>query len=239
MIIVSLTTIPPRIKHLQATIDSLRNQSFPVDSVILHIPKHYHNYPDANEAEIAQLRYVQINRCETDYGPATKLLAMKDFTMRDEDYIIVVDDDRMYEQHMVRDFIRAHINSPSKVYSQACWDISALTNGEYSNGNILGGCCGFIIQRKDCPFQFLDMFNDLNHNDAKFYVDDVWLSGWITMNGIPVCGTPDPKPDAYRTKNDKICELVLRTDFPRTDSNTKCAKYFHDKYNFYLKKITI
>jgi hypothetical protein len=236
MIIVSLTTIPPRIKHLQSTINSLRNQSFPVDSIILHIPKHYHNYPDADELEIAQLKYVQINRCETDYGPATKLLAMKDFNMEEHDYIIVVDDDRMYEPDMVRDFIRSHINDPGKVYTQACWDISTLTNGEYSNGNILGGCCGFIIQRKDCPFRFMNMFTDLDHNDAKFYVDDVWLSGWIKMNGVQICGMPYNKPDAYRTKNDKICELLLRTDFPRTRSNTECAKYFHDKYNFYLKK---
>ena len=233
MIYISLTTIPPRLKYIQSTINSLLYQTVNPDKIILHIPHQYDNYDIPNEDEINALTGVTINRCK-DYGPATKLLAMSGIDLDIDDYIIVCDDDRMYEPNMIRDFIIKHKSNPGKVYSQARWDISDITNGSYSDGAIVGGCCGFIIQRKDCPFNFYDIFFELNSKDSKYYVDDVWLSGWITLNGIEILGMP-AKPDARRTKNDRICELVTRTDFPRTKSNTECAAWFHTHHNLYKK----
>jgi len=231
MIIVSLTTITPRLKFIQSTIDSLLNQSMQPDKIILHIPNEYHNYESPTEEQLASLKGVEIHRCK-DYGPATKLLAMNNFELDDEDYIIVCDDDRSYEPNMVLDFVLAQSANPGKVYSQALWDISDITAGAYSGGGILGGCCGFIIQRRDCPFHFPELFNGLDSKDAKFYVDDVWLSGWITLNGIDILGMPQ-KPEAHRTKNDRICELNERKDFPRLKSNTECAAWFHKYHNLY------
>jgi glycosyltransferase involved in cell wall biosynthesis len=233
MIYISLTTISPRLKFIQYTIDSLLNQTMKADKIILHIPTEYHNYDPADEKQLAALKGVEIHRCK-DYGPATKLLAMNDLNLDPEDYIIVCDDDRMYEPNMVKDFILAHKANPRKVYSQARWDISDITNNAYSGGGVLGGCCGFIIQRRDCPFHFPELFNGLDPKDAKYYVDDVWLSGWITLNGIEILGMPR-KPDAFRTANDRICELNERKDFPRLKSNTECAAWFYTVLNLYQK----
>jgi hypothetical protein len=235
MIYVSLTTIPPRLKYIQATINSLLYQNVKADKIFLHIPYTYNNYDFPNEQDIHALTGVTINRCK-DFGPATKLLDMNDLNLDPEDYIIVCDDDRMYDPNMIRDFIITHKSKPNKVYSQARWDISSITDGAYSDGGIVGGCCGFIIQRKDCPFHFPDLFTELNPKDSKYYVDDVWLSGWITLNGIDILGML-AKPDARRTQNDRICELVTRTDFPRTKSNTECAAWFHTHHNLFKKRI--
>tara|TARA_R110000868_G_scaffold410375_1_gene698219 strand:+ start:17 stop:724 length:708 start_codon:yes stop_codon:yes gene_type:complete len=234
MIYISLTTIPPRFKHIQSTIYSLLHQTVKADKIILHIPHTYHNYGIPNQDDIDTINGVEIHRCE-DYGPATKLLAMNDYDLKPDDYIIVCDDDRMYYPNLVRDFIIRHNTEPGNVYSQAKWDISDLTNGEYYGGNILGGCCGFIIQRKDCPFHFPELFSHLNPTDSKYYVDDVYLSGWLTINKINILGMPR-QPDAFRTKNDKICELFTRSDFPRTKSNTECAAWFYINHNLYQKK---
>jgi hypothetical protein len=233
MIYISLTTISPRLNLIQYTIDSLLNQSMQADKIILHIPSEYHNYGIANEKEVADLKGVEIHRCK-DYGPATKLLAMNDLVLDPGDYIIVCDDDRIYEANMVKDFVEAHQANPGKVYSQSLWDVGAITNNAYLGGSILGGCCGFIIQRRDCPFHFSELFTKLDPKDSKFYVDDVWLSGWITLNGIDIVGMPI-KPDASRTANDRICELVQRSDFPRLESNTDCAAWFHKYHHLYQK----
>lgn len=234
MIYISLTTITPRLQFIQSTIDSLLNQSMKADKIILHIPDIYHNYESPTEKQLANLKGVEIHRCY-DFGPATKLLAMSNYVLDGDDYIIVCDDDRMYEPDMVKDFILAHKENPGTVYSQARWDIFDITNGAYAGGGILGGCCGFIIQRKDCPFHFPEMKSGINPRDSKFYVDDVWLSGWITVNGIEIRGMPR-KPDARRTANDRICELNERTDFPRLKSNTECAAWFHKYHHLYQKK---
>lgn len=231
MFYISLTTITPRLQFIQSTIDSLLNQSMKPDKIILHIPDHYFNYESPTQEQLAKLKGVEINRCK-DYGPATKLLAMNDLDLEPDDYIIVCDDDRMYEPNMVLDFVLAHSANPRKVYSQARWDISDITNNAYSGGGILGGCCGFIIQRRDCPFQFPELFTEIHHKDPKFYVDDVWLSGWITLNGIDILRMPE-KTDAHRTQNDRICELNERKDFPRLKSNTECAAWFHKYHNLY------
>jgi hypothetical protein len=233
MIYISLTTIPPRLKYIQHTINSLLGQSVKADKIILHIPFHYNNYNVPDEKEINAIKGVWINRC-TDFGPATKLLAMNTFNLNDDDYIIVCDDDRFYEPNMVRDFLALHQSCPKNVYSQARWDVSDITNGEYNDGGILGGCCGFILQRKQCPFEFPGLFL-LDRKDPNYYVDDVWLSGWIILKGIDILGMPG-KPDAFRTQNDRICELAARTDFPRLKSNTDCAAWFHTHHNLFKKK---
>ena len=44
MIIVSLTTIPPRFKYLHNTINSILNQTITPDKIVLNIPIKYNNY---------------------------------------------------------------------------------------------------------------------------------------------------------------------------------------------------
>ena len=78
MIIVSLTTIPPRFNFLYLTINSIINQTVKPDKIIIHIPEKYNNFfyeklpvlPKDCEDSVN----IIINQKTKDYGPITKLL---------------------------------------------------------------------------------------------------------------------------------------------------------------------
>lgn len=91
MKIISLTTIPSRFAGLGPTLDSLAAQG--ADEVRLHIPRAYRRFPDWDGSLPTVPAGVQIIRCETDLGPATKILpAARDLRGQDAQ-ILFCDDD--------------------------------------------------------------------------------------------------------------------------------------------------
>ena len=76
MIYISLSTIPPRIKNLKESVNSLLNQTKKPDKIFINIPYKYKRFKEVvNEDDIPKFdnNLVEISRCE-DYGPGTKLL---------------------------------------------------------------------------------------------------------------------------------------------------------------------
>ena len=99
-IIVSLSTMPDRIDRLQPTLDSLLNQTRPPDEIVLAVPKF--SIRQKREYEIPRYLFeiprVRVLRCEKDWGPATKFIAVVQDELaasRDDTLIMVVDDDRI------------------------------------------------------------------------------------------------------------------------------------------------
>jgi len=251
MIIITLTTIPPRIENLHFTINSLFFQTVLADLIIINIPLEYNNYPNdfIIPQEYLNNKKIFINRCK-DYGPATKLLGISETevykNMKDDDIIIVVDDDRMYNNNMVKQFLTYRELYPDKVLTVAGWDINLLTKNilnysgkklprgieynEFGYIDILGGCCGFSITKKICPFNNDDIFN-LLPTDDKYYVDDIWFSGFFTINNIDICLMPNYiKYDETRSINTIISSLYNST---RNNKNVLCIQYFMEKYNIW------
>jgi hypothetical protein len=249
MIIVSLTTIPPRFHFLYITINSILSQSVLPDKIVVHIPKNYNNY--SNNYELPNFsdnpRVIINNDCK-DFGPATKLLGLHNYElfnkMSDDDIIIVVDDDREYNNHLIKNMLLFHQNHKNKVLTVAGWDIEVITNNKYTIPNkkkprgigfkkegycdLLGGCCGFLISKKNCPFNYEEIFS-LDKNDSKYYVDDMWFSGFITLNNIDIYLIPNSiYGDEKRHFNDSINPLA---DSTRENKNIKCIEFFRDKYN--------
>lgn len=91
MRVISLTTIPSRFSELGPTLESLLAQG--ADQVRLNIPVLYRRFPNWNGAIPKVPAGVSIIRCETDLGPATKVLpAAKDLRGQDAQ-ILFCDDD--------------------------------------------------------------------------------------------------------------------------------------------------
>lgn len=248
MIIVSLTTIPTRFQYLYITIDSILSQTIQPDIIVIHIPIKYNNYSyDSSMLPSFLSDKVIINYVE-DYGPATKLLGIRDFylydKMNDDDIIIVIDDDRLYNVNLIKNMLHYHTIYPDKVLTVAGWDVEALSRYKTQNkkqprgvefkkcGHIdfLGGCCGFLLNKKMCPFNYDELFQ-LNPNDDYYYVDDIWISGFLTLNGTDIYMIPNSIfCDELRHNNDKISPLFDNT---RNKKNTKCIKYFRDNHNIF------
>ena len=251
MIIVSLTTIPPRMPHLHVTLDSILSQTIIPDAIVINIPTKYNNYsndfsiPDT----ILNKERVIINRCQ-DYGPGTKLLGLYQTdiynTLVDTDIIVIVDDDRTYNQHLISNFIDYRKEFPDNVLTVAGWEINALTKNKlkYSSSkvprgiefrksgfiDILGGCCGFSLTKKQCPFNRQEIF-DLNPADISYYVDDIWFSGFITLNNCDIMLVPNSiQRDEQRNINNNISELASPD---RMNQNAKSIQYFIDNYKIW------
>jgi hypothetical protein len=244
-IIISLTSIPPRFAGLNQVITSLLSQTVKPDHIILNIPNTYSRFP----GEVMPVNLdpiVIINRLSKDYGPASKLLGLQELDLfhkiSDDSVIICVDDDRYYHCGMVEMFVRNV--AEKRAITIAGWDINTISNNmlsylylnmprgiEYvSPGyiDILGGCCGFALLKNDCPFADKTIFM-LNADDPKYYVDDVWISGFLTMNKISIYMIPG-YGDAQRLLNDSISPLYDNT---RTAKNIFCITYFRDNYNIW------
>jgi hypothetical protein len=139
-----------------------------------------------------------------------------------------------------------HKKHENKVLTVAGWDINTITNNKINYINkklprgveykecgyidILGGCCGFLITKNLCPFNNKEIFN-LYPTDDKYYVDDIWLSGFITLNNTDIYLIPNYiKSDEIRHINDAINPLC---DNQRTNKNIFCIQYFINNYNIW------
>ena len=116
-IIVSLSTMPGRISRLQPTLNSLLNQTRPPDEIVLAVPKF--SIRQQREYKIPgyllQIPKVRVLRCEKDWGPATKFIAVVRDELaasRNDTLIMVVDDDRIYPRDSIELYLHYHEQLP-------------------------------------------------------------------------------------------------------------------------------
>ncbi len=94
--VISLTSIPPRFPHLQLTLESLLKQG--ADEVRISVPKTYRRFPDWDGTLPSVPEGVRIVRCESDYGPATKVLSACLDLAGTNAQILFCDDDAIFRQ---------------------------------------------------------------------------------------------------------------------------------------------
>ena len=131
MLIVSLSSIPPRFDKLGPTLDCLLNQTAQIDRIILYIPNHYRRFPDWDGVLPDVPEGVEIHRVDGDLGPATKVLyAAREFRGQDVD-ILLCDDDRRYKPHWAQAFMDARADHPD-----ACIAIAGFEADRYGQSQM-------------------------------------------------------------------------------------------------------
>ena len=102
MIIVTLSSIPPRFPLIEPTLRSILDQTRPPEEIRLYIPKRYRRFPGWNGTLPDVPRGVTIHRCEEDLGPATKVLPAAMDLQQDDVRLLYCDDDRVYPRYWCR-----------------------------------------------------------------------------------------------------------------------------------------
>jgi hypothetical protein len=128
-VVVSLTTIPSRLPHIEATIKSLLDQTLPPAKIVLNVPDYSERERRGYDVppQLATLSVVEVHRCD-DLGPATKLIPTLR-RCRPDDLIVVVDDDRIYPRTFLADLAAAAGSMPDAVVSCSGWRVpSDLTD---------------------------------------------------------------------------------------------------------------
>jgi len=172
---VSLTSIPPRFSTLEKTIRSINGQIKKPQKIFLNIPLKYKRYPES-KYNISRLEKIfenlKIIRCE-DYGPGTKLLGSLGYLM-DYDYVILIDDDHIYNKDMIDIFNKEALKNLDRAYSFCVFNIEDCKVGQ--------GADGFLINTHFLK-DILYFFNKFVINNNKlFFNDDLWIS--IYLNKI-------------------------------------------------------
>lgn len=277
-IIVTLTTIPSRINYIQTTIDSILNQTLKPNKIELYIPKEYKKR-SLGKINLDELPVgCEIIFCENDYGPATKILpALKKYENQDV-ILIYCDDDRIYEKNWIKRLISQSKNYPNdcitdeganigwylfrgwesknrfkyrffRILSLGLWKLKVKQFSKEENlTDTAMGYGGILVKPKFFPAKVFDI------PDLLWTVDDIWLSGMMTKNGINIRITAHKvrsKEVTLQQNQKAIKDSALTTyvykGFNREDLNCLAIKYFIDNYkiwkeseklcNMYLKTI--
>lgn len=202
-VVVSLSTIPSRVKTLNTVLESLLNQTYPIDLIYINLPhwskRERCEYPLPEKVDPNRIR---ILRCE-DYGPITKLYPVLAQETDPETLIITVDDDCNYSSDRIETLVRW-----AKEFPDAAIGGAGITVGRWHNYlgyvrntsvltpvSILEGYSGCAYRRKFFQDDLID------YSDAPkeaFYHDDFWISGSLALKGIPRLVHPSPSQGLVR-----------------------------------------
>lgn len=196
--IVSLSTLPDRIRRLHATLNSLLNQTRPPDEIVLAVPPF--SSRQSREYEIPEyllrMPRVRLLRCQTDWGPATKFIAV----VRDElssgrrdTLIMVCDDDRIYPRDSLELYLRYHAQLPNAALCFRGGSMPRSLNWRHSRLEfgvdlqapkrtaVITGCGSYLIQPR-----FFDesLWDYSKAPEGAFYMDDMWISGHLERRGV-------------------------------------------------------
>ena len=172
---VSLTSIPPRFETLEKTIRSINSQTKKPQKIFLNIPLKYKRYPES-KYNILRLEKnfenLKITRCN-DYGPGTKVLGSLKY-LTDYDYVVLIDDDHIYNKDMLNIFNKEALKDLDRAYSFCVYNVEDCKVGQ--------GADGFMINTIFLK-EILKFFNKFVLNNKKlFFNDDLWIS--IYLNKI-------------------------------------------------------
>ena len=174
MIYASVSTIPPRIKEIRKSIDSLQKQTQKPDRIFINIPYTYRRFQNnISENDIPifeENENVEITRC-VDCGPGTKLLGSLN-KLKKNSTIILADDDQIYEDYMIEKLFYFCSLYPNNAYSFYVHPILDIGVGQ--------GADGFAINTNS--LEGIEIFYDKVVKDYKelFLYDDLWISFFLT-----------------------------------------------------------
>lgn len=194
-VIVSLTTVPSRIRWLKPTLISLLRQ-YP-DVIELNLAKLplKQDVPWEIPSWLTALSAVQIFWLDQDYGPASKFIPSIERHAHEDCAICVVDDDMIYPQNLLSNLLQAqrayHQPAVFCASGHKIWrDLdSSRPQPRYENRSkertqvaIIQGCGGYLIQPNYFNLDQLKAILTLPGDSVK--QDDVWISGLLSQSNI-------------------------------------------------------
>lgn len=177
-VLVGVTTLPSRIDRLRPTVESLRAQTRPPDRILVCVPARSvrEGCAYALPGWLATTPGVEVIRCETDWGPATKLLGCLSPVGADA-CLIVVDDDMVYAPFLVERLAEAQLHR-----RDASFSFHVFRFGRFRCGQ---GADGFSFWTPNLAGIEAFAAGALSSRHL-FVVDDYWVSVFLRARGIPV-----------------------------------------------------
>lgn len=214
--IATLSSIPPRFDGLAPTLRSLLSQSVPFSEIRLYVPKSYRRFPEWNGKLPTVPEGIKIVRCDSDLGPATKILpAARELRGQNID-IIFCDDDKVYDLDWHKRFKCVAREKPNTCIVEAGETFPDIADSDRPSDRLPRGRrarkdwiyrlkriasltlhkphtyrnSGYVDQISGYAGVLVkpDWFSDAAWDipDIMWTVDDPWLSGHLELAGIPI-----------------------------------------------------
>jgi hypothetical protein len=189
-VVVSLSTSPKRIHHLERTLTSLTDiQLQKPDLIYLNLPERFgrtgepYTIPDF----LKKYPLVKINRVPVDEGPITKLTPAVRAETDPTTYIIIVDDDIEYAPDLIRKLVREADKNPGAVISNWC------DKSKYVKSNLPEPFCeipegygGVLFPRSVFRGDFDTYVATVTANKNPCYTaDDFTIGNYLAKHKVP------------------------------------------------------
>ena len=265
-LLITLTAIPPRFPYLRETLQSLLDQKADVASILLYLPRRYRRFEWNPEDLPQVPPGVEIRWAEQDYGPATKVLpAVREYRGQDVS-ILFCDDDKVYDPDWAQRFVDCSLQHPTCCIVEEGGDVCHYSSHTYrgerqprSERRIKDlryrlmrlATLGLWKPRKNVGSGYVDMlegwggvmvrpefFSEAAFDipDILWTVDDIWLSGQLALQQVPIWLNGDD-PRRTRGNSNEVKQASLRKwvheGHGRIEANQACVDYFREKYGIW------
>jgi len=221
-LVVSLSTIPSRSDYLAELVARLLAQSLAVPELLIHCRK-----PPAIQAHPA----IKILHGR-DHGPGTKLLGALEYLGTEDALIVTVDDDVVYHPHLVETLVAAAHADPTAALGFRGWLLDRRGEiafpGDYRlhrKVDVLEGWSGAIYRRH---FFDRDVWQAFERCPSCFWVDDVWISGYLAERGVARRLLTTAEGGLRFPRCTHAAEVEALKDHPqKSERNRACAQSFN------------
>lgn len=189
-VLVTFTTLPSRIDRIRPMVESLRRQTRRPDEVRLYLPPASvrERAPYTVPGWLAEAG-VTVVRTERDWGPATKLLPCLIEGGHPDDLLITVDDDVVYERHLVEDLVAAAATDRAAAWCMMGVDEAGrFVHAEHVTAPapvaVAGGYRGVLYRRGFFDVAALVREHAATTTGEVHLADDHLFSGHLASRGI-------------------------------------------------------
>lgn len=166
LVVVSLTTIPPRSSQLDMIVKVLLQQTIIPDIILVNIPKVSRRFPKDKYdfSSIESYPEICLNWIDHDYGPSTKLIPAVEWLLMnlhgsekksswdpllskkgEKAFLITVDDDTIYHPHMVENMLYyARLQPDAVLCNIGCKQLRRKIFAQYSPVDVVMGYGGVL-----------------------------------------------------------------------------------------------
>jgi hypothetical protein len=191
-VVVSMTASPGRMESLERTVRTLLNQTCPPDEVHINIPHVFRRTGEQYSlpAWCGSIDpRVRVFRVE-DVGPATKMLhTVASFGPEEDVVLAIADDDVLYLQVSLEVLLRALHGAPGAVHGFSGYGFGPAWESVLAKGNarvqVIEGWACFVAHRRAFGTGFGEYMARAAENRACFCHDDVVVSNWFELQGVP------------------------------------------------------
>ncbi|KAI9019647.1 hypothetical protein DFJ74DRAFT_673921 [Hyaloraphidium curvatum] len=228
-VVISLTTVPPRVLHIRSTLDTLVNQTMKPDMIYLQMPKSSERFKDGYWIPrwLRKLP-ITVNRCD-DRGPATKLLGVLPLESDPDTLIILADDDMIYPPDMVSDLVSRFLGAGSRTAVGYAGQVIEMDNGRLrvqtaqsvyhssAGVDVLEAFRGVVYRRGwfDASLERIP--------DECLRTDDIWIAAHLARKGIPRVKLEQPTSVMARVSENDVVEPLREGNVFGQKRNDRCA----------------